>query len=159
MQAASPSERGPSAPSLRMVTGVLGVPPRRYSTPRNCCCCRSASAGTLLNTTDLPSSPLTWATKTSNERTWQLRTDLTWPASMASAIEPGTNLQGSLPRGLDRRGVPQWEELLQQRQGTAVGQRGAHRGNNPLILRRATVRHDLRHGRDRAPAGDTAPAW
>ena len=27
-------------------------------------------AGTLLKTTDLPSSPLTWATKTSKERIW-----------------------------------------------------------------------------------------
>jgi hypothetical protein len=53
-----------------MVTGVLGVAPRRCSTPRNCRRCRSASAGTLLNTTGLPSSALTWATKTSKERTW-----------------------------------------------------------------------------------------
>src|SRR5215207_7014874 len=49
--AASPRDRGPSAPSFRMVTGVRGVAPRQDSTPRSCCCCRSASAGTLPNTT------------------------------------------------------------------------------------------------------------
>src|SRR4051812_23679287 len=75
------------------------------------------------------------------------------------ALEPGANLQSPLPRGLDRRGIPQGEERLQQRQGTSVRQRGAHGGNNALILRRATVGHDLRHRRDRPPAGDTAPAW
>src|SRR3954463_10436840 len=75
------------------------------------------------------------------------------------ALEPGANLQGPLPRSLDRRGIPQGEERLQQCQGTSVRQRGAHGGNNALILRRATVGHDLRHRRDPPLAGDTAPAW
>jgi hypothetical protein len=52
-----------------MVTGVLGVAPRRCSTPRNCCCCRFASAGTLPDIIALPSALLTWATNTSKVRT------------------------------------------------------------------------------------------
>src|SRR3954451_17102652 len=35
--AASPTARGPPAPSLRMVTGVVCVAPRSCNTPRNCC--------------------------------------------------------------------------------------------------------------------------
>jgi hypothetical protein len=31
------------------------------------------------------------------------------------ALKPGANLQGSLPRSLDRKGVAECEELLQQR--------------------------------------------
>jgi hypothetical protein len=75
------------------------------------------------------------------------------------ALEPGADPQGPLPRCFERRGVPQREEFAQQRQGAAVRQRGAHRGDDPLVLGRAAVGHDLRHRRDRAPAGDTAPAW
>jgi len=75
------------------------------------------------------------------------------------ALEPGADPQDPLPRGLDRGGIPQREELAQQLQGSAVGQRGTHGGNNPLVLRRATVGHDLRHRRDRAPAGDAAAPW
>jgi hypothetical protein len=66
--AASPRERGPAAPSLKILTGVLGAAPRPCSPPRCCSRCRSASAGTLLHTTWLPSSLLTWARRISNER-------------------------------------------------------------------------------------------
>jgi hypothetical protein len=74
------------------------------------------------------------------------------------ALEPGADPQGPLPRGLDGRGIAEREELAQQRQGAAVGQRGAHRGDGALVLGGAAVGHDLRHRRDRPPAGDAAPA-
>ena len=46
-----PSDRGPSAPSLRIVTSVSEVMPRPVSTPFNRVCCWSASPGTPLNRT------------------------------------------------------------------------------------------------------------
>jgi hypothetical protein len=63
------------------------------------------------------------------------------------AFEPGADPQGPPPRGLDRGGVAQREELPQQRQGAAEGLRGAHRGDDALVLGRAAVGHDLRHRR------------
>jgi len=64
--AASPRDRGPSAPSLRIVTSVASVMPRPVSKPFSCVRCRSASPGTPLNRTGFPSSLLTWAAITSN---------------------------------------------------------------------------------------------
>jgi hypothetical protein len=74
------------------------------------------------------------------------------------SLEPGPDLQRALPGGLDRRGVAEREELREQRQGATVRQRGAHRGDHAFVLRRAAVWHDLRHRRDRPPAGEAAPA-
>lgn len=47
----SPSDRGPSAPSLGMVTGVAGVAPNPRSALCNCRVGEFASAGTLLMAT------------------------------------------------------------------------------------------------------------
>jgi hypothetical protein len=62
MLAASPSDRGPSAPSLRMVISVLGLAPMRCRTPRSCWVCRSASTATLVKMIVSPSSLLACAT-------------------------------------------------------------------------------------------------
>jgi len=63
---ASPSDRGSSALSLRIVTSVSAVIPRPISTLFSCVRCRSASPGTPLNRTGFPSSLLIWAAITSN---------------------------------------------------------------------------------------------
>ena len=72
------------------------------------------------------------------------------------SLEPGPDLQRALPGGLDRGGVAEREKLREQRQGATVRQRGAHRGDHAFVLR--AVWHDLRHRRDRPPAGEAAPA-
>jgi hypothetical protein len=101
---------------------------------------------------------------------------------MASAIDPasldgldvggcyGVAFQSSahahhpLTDRLDFRGVPEREELFEQRAGAAVRQQGAHLGEGAFILRRAAIRHDLRGRvmvrRDALPADNlhwTAP--
>jgi hypothetical protein len=50
------------------VTGVAGVALNPRTTPRSCRVCEFASAGTLAKTSCFPSSLLTWARRTSNER-------------------------------------------------------------------------------------------
>jgi len=55
MLAASPRDRGPSAPSLRIVTSVSVVMPRPLSTQISCALYWSASPDTPLNKTGFPS--------------------------------------------------------------------------------------------------------
>src|SRR5271166_5806673 len=67
------------------------------------------------------------------------------------AFQSGADAHRSLTDRLDFWGVPEREELFDQRAGAAVWQQGAHLGEGALILRRAAVGHDLR-GRGDAPA-------
>src|SRR3954462_12540408 len=175
--AASPKDLGPSAPSLRMVTGVSGVAPRRCSTPRSCSCCRSASgwhaaehgplAGVIayLRDEDLERAYLVTAhrfhvTSVDGERDRSrfARPGRGWWGRHGIALQSGADAHRPLADRLDFRGVPEREELFEQRAGAAVWQQGAHLGQGALIFRRAAVRHDLR-GRGDGPARrDAAPA-
>src|SRR5208337_5123837 len=67
------------------------------------------------------------------------------------AFQSGADAHRPLADRLDFRGVPEREELFEQRAGAAVRQQGAHLGEGALILRRAAIRHDLR-GRGDGPA-------
>src|SRR5208337_2532728 len=67
------------------------------------------------------------------------------------AFQSGADAHRPLTDRLDFRGVPEREELFEQRAGAAVWQQGAHLGEGTLILRRAAVGHDLR-GRGDGPA-------
>jgi len=92
MLAASPRDRGPSAPSLRIVTSVSVVMPRPLSTQISCALYWSASPDTPLNKTGFPSSLRTWAAITSNVLPWWPRAVRTCPASIDTVIvsEGGT---------------------------------------------------------------------
>jgi hypothetical protein len=59
MLAASPKDRGPSAPSLRMATGMRDCRPKVMQHTAQLLCLPIGLAGMLLNTTCLPSSLLT----------------------------------------------------------------------------------------------------
>jgi hypothetical protein len=135
--AASPRDRGPSAPSLRIVTSVSAVMPRPLSTPFNCVCCWSASPGTPLNRTGFPSSVLTWAAITSNVLPWWPRAVRTCPASIDTVIvSDGVAGRGDFARDTASCSIPSPTRTVRRRIVSCHG-RSAPSGKNSDRSRRA----------------------
>jgi hypothetical protein len=58
-------------------------------------------------------------------------------------LQTGANTKGSLPGGFHGLWLAEWQKLRQQRPRPAVGQQRTHLCDGPLVLRRASVWHDL----------------
>ena len=177
--AASPKARGPTAPSLRTVTGVCGVIPRLCSTPLNCWRCLSASAKDAAEH-DL----LTIVIANVSDKDLERATLITVCRSDMAAINRDCHRlcwcrrrrvlrrRQRFRSNCARREVfvvrivstsggssPSAEKL---RQKPACVRRWGHPctqfGYDALVLGGATVRHDLRNRRERAPRPNAATA-
>jgi hypothetical protein len=156
--AASPRDRGPSAPSLKIVIGVVGVAPRPCSTPRNCAL--PVSFGGHAAEHDLLSVVVAHLREEDLERTHAVAANGTHMAAVDGQgdrsrlvcrrgrlnrrlpLQSGTYARGAAAGCLNRRDVRDRQELRQQCPGTAVGQQRSHLGNQTLVFGRASVGHD-----------------
>ena len=74
-------------------------------------------------------------------------------------FQPRAHADRASARRSHRRNVVEQHELRQQCPGTAVWQRSSHLRDNPLVLRRAPVGHDLADRPQGLAAGHSATAW
>ena len=67
------------------------------------------------------------------------------------------NTKGSLPGGFHGLRLAEWQKLRQQRPGPAIGKQRTHLCDGPLVLRCASVGHDLGNRVERPSAGHRTP--